>query len=185
MPRLTCLLGCLTLTLGLVASCGESDGGSASIQSFFPADNEVSSWVEDQSTGQPGVEIYRTKAAAEAVIDGDVEPFAAHDFVAFARQHYVKDSYHLELRIWQMQDAAACTTLYDDLAASESLYQYPWESVTAGAGGRIASTGVFWWVNAHAGAYYVEAKVNQVSPPDQTARDEVVAFAQAVVAKIH
>ncbi|MBI3180282.1 MAG: hypothetical protein HYZ27_11515 [Deltaproteobacteria bacterium] len=167
-------------------ACGDSDPPSATtIESLVPASGEVSGWNEDPATGAPGVEVGKTHAEVEAKIDGDMEPFAAKSFVALARQHYAKDGYQLELRIWQMKDEATATALYSDLATTVSLYSaLSWSNVSVGDAGRVADSGTTWWVNTRKKAYHVEARVSQKSVADATSRADVEAFAKAVVAKI-
>ncbi|HEY3352397.1 MAG TPA: hypothetical protein VGQ83_04045 [Polyangia bacterium] len=180
MRRLS-LLAVLAL---LAVSCG-SESSSGGVASFFPADNEVAGWTEDTTLGQPGVEVFATKATAEGVIDGDVEPFAAVGFTSFARNYYVNAAYKIELRVWDMGTATKNTALYDDLVASDPLYSAnTWEAQSIGDAGRIADLGSNWWVNARKGQYYVEVKINQTSSGDAAARADGIAFLTAVVAKI-
>ena len=152
------------------------------IDELFPADNEIGSWVEDTTVGAAGVEIADSPTEAEAIIDGDAEPFTAHDFARFAIQNYTNGSEKLELRVWQMADAAAATAIYDYLPANNSIYMASsWEDVSIGEAGRASNTGASWWINARTGAFYVEAKINAVS---DAARADAEAFARAVVGKV-
>ncbi len=170
----------------LAFACGGADSpAETAIESLVPASGEVSGWTEDSSTGSQGVEIGKTHAEVEAKIDGDMEPFAAKSFVALARQHYAKDGYQLELRVWQMKDAATAITLYDELATTVSLYSaLSWSSISVGEAGRVADSGTTWWANARKKAYHLEARVSQKSVGDATSRAEVETFLKAVASKI-
>lgn len=178
----------MTLTgWAFLAACGSSETPPAAtaIESLIPASGEIAGWSEDAAAGAPGVEVGKTPAEVEAKIDGDAEPFSAKSFVAWARQHYAKDGYQLELRIWQMKDDATAAALYDDLVVSVSLYSaLTWSNVTVGDAGRVADSGTTWWANSRKKAYLVEARIQQKMAADPTARAEVESFAKAVVAKI-
>jgi len=178
LPRLASSFAVVAL---FAAGCSTepADGGPVAIESLFPADNEVGTWVEDTSVGASGVEVASTPAEAEALIDGDAEPFTAHGFSKFAIEHYVDGTPQLELRVWEMPDAAGATEIYDYLVANDSIYMASsWEDVSIGAAGRASNTGASWWVNARSGAYYIEAKINDTS---NGARTDAQAFASAVI----
>lgn len=177
-------LGLILSLAILTAACG--GGSDAGIETFFPADDEVAGWTENPAVGQAGVEVATSVAEAEALVNGDAESFSAAGFTAFARQHYVKaGGYQLELRIWEMNDAATAESIYADLAMNDSLYSiYTWETVAVGQAGRVADTGANWWVNARKGAYHIEAKINQMGTADPAARADVVAFVTAVAGAI-
>jgi len=180
-----------TILLALVAfapACGgggDDDDTPPSIDTFFPADNDVSGWVEDTSVGAAGVEVADTDDEAWALIDGDNEPFHAHGFVVFARQNYVNGSYTLEARIWDMGTASAEETLYSALLTEAATYSaQSWEDLTLGDESRIADTGAYWWVNARKGAYHVEVKINQTTASDTTSRGHAETFASAILSRI-
>jgi hypothetical protein len=180
----------LWCTLGLVAVLGcAACGGSSSLDlaSLVPADNEVSGWTEDPADSNPGVVVAHNKNEAEALVDGDADPFSTNNFVAFAWQLYVQGDHVMDFRIWEMADAAACASLYSYLAEQVTTYKAAtWSDETIGDMGRSAETATKWWINACADKYFLEAKVGMAdgSAPDETAHSLGVAFLQAVAAKI-
>lgn len=189
MKRTSLSLTALLLTVVAFApACGGSgddDDDTPSIESFFPADNEVSGWVEDTAAGAAGVEVADTDDEAWALINGDNEPFHAHGFAVFARQHYVNGSYNLEARIWDMATAATAQTLFSALLTEAATYSaQTWEDLSMGDESRIADTGAYWWINVRKGAYHVEVKINQTAASDTTSRGHAEAFASAIVARI-
>jgi len=187
MTRLSTPFVTLILALALAApACGGGgDDDAPTIDSFFPADNEISGWVEDTAVGGAGVDVANNEAEAVALINGDAEPFQAHGFVQFAWQHYVNDSYNLEVRIWGMGTATVAQTLYTDLLTDAATYSaQSWENLTLGADSRIADTGASWWINVLAGAYHVEVKINQTAANDTTSRGHAEAFATEIVSRI-
>ena len=168
----------------LGGACGSS---SVAINTLMPAPADVAGWSEDAAQGTAGVAVARTPAEAEAFVDGDAAPFTAHSFIAFAWQQYTKDTYRLDLRIWQFADTAAATAIYDDLLTDSSLYSSAaWTPEAAGDAGRIADTGTSWWINTRKKGYYVEAKMttNPPAAPNATGRTDAEAFVNAVLAKI-
>lgn len=154
----------------------------ATLESFFPAANAVGAYAEDTSVGKAGVEIAKTAAAMEALIDGDAAPFTEKGAVAFGWEHYVSGTYKLDARVWQMKDAANATDTYAYLVANVSLYKAnTWNDVGVGEAGRIADTGSSWWLDARKGKYLVEVKI---IGKDTTSRADIEAFAKAMVAKM-
>jgi hypothetical protein len=171
----------LLLAAVTLAGCGST--ASATIDSFFPGQNEVSTYVEDTTVGQPGVEVAHGATAIEALVDGDATSFNAKGVVAFAWQHYVKANLKVDARVWQMQDVANATDTYSYLVANDNLYKSnSWTDVSVGDAGRIANTGSSWWVNSRKGKYLVEVRLT--GSTDTAAHDDAVVFAKAMVAKI-
>ncbi len=168
----------------LGAACG---GSSVAINTLMPAPTAVAGWSEDPAQGGTGPKVARTPAEAEALVDGDAAPFTQHNFTAFAWQQYMKDTYRLDLRIWQFVDVEAAKAIYDDLPKQSSLYtSATWNPEAVGDAGRIADTGTSWWINTRKKGYYVEAKMTTNPPvaPDATGRADAEAFVNAVLAKI-
>jgi hypothetical protein len=185
---------CLTLCV----SCGgssddDSSGGaggaggtkastSVQFEDLFPADNQVSGWVEDTESGASGVEIAKTDQQAVDLIDGSADPFIEHGFAQFGREYYKKSDSKLELQVWQMDSAKVAGELYTDLTTKNAVYlSIQWNDVAIGEQGRIANTGASWWVNARKGAYYVEAKIN---PATDDTKSDVQDFAKKVISKL-
>jgi len=159
-----------------------ADDTPVEIDELFPGNNELGAWIEDTSVGGAGVEVANTPNEAEALINGDADPFTSHDFAKFARQNYIDGTRQLELRIWQMPTAAGATEIYDFLVANNSIYMASsWENVAIGAAGRASNTGASWWVNARSGAFYVESKINDITPEG---RADAEAFVSAVIANM-
>jgi hypothetical protein len=168
-----------------LASCG--GGSSASLDSFFPADDEVAGWTRSPAGSAPAVA--NGFNAAEALVDGDADPFneAPSPFVAFAWQLYAHADYSMDFRIWEMPDAAGCTSLYDYLVTEVATYNSKtWGDESIGDEGHSAETAVFWWINSCVDKYFLEARVSLISgdAPDAAAHDAGVAFMQAVAATI-
>ena len=170
------------LAVFALAACG---GGSSSsgpdIKSFFPADNEVSGWTKDSAKPlQVGV----GASGATGLVDGAANPFIGQGLAQLALGSYVDGVERLDLRVWQMNSAAAATSVYTALL-SDSLYSAnSWGSCATSIGEacRIAqTTGGNWWINVRKNAYHVEATVSP-SPAATSAQAET--FAQAVMAKI-
>ncbi len=168
----------------LGSACG---GSSVAIDSLMPAPTAVAGWSEDPAQGNVVVAVARTPADAEALVDGDAAPFTQHNFTAFAWQQYMKDTYRLDLRIWQFVDTVAAKAIYDDLL-KETLYSSAgtWNAEAVGDAGRIVDTGTSWWINTRKKGYYVEANMTTNPPvaPDANGRTDAEAFVNAVLAKI-
>jgi len=151
------------------------------IAELFPADNEIGSWVEDSSLGGAGVEVGRSFSEAEAIVNGDADSFDGY-MVAFAREYYTDGTAGLELRAYEMGDAAACTEAYDLLIVDNPLYSAnTWDAASLGDAGRIADTGSHWFVNTRKKIFYVEAWIEPNDAPGKTA---VESFVETVLEKI-
>jgi hypothetical protein len=168
-----------------LASCG--GGSSASLDSFFPADDEVTGWTSSPAGSVPAVA--NGFNAAEALVDGDADPFneAPSPFVAFAWQLYVNGDYAMDFRIWEMPDAAGCASLWPYLTAEVATYMSKtWGAESIGDGGHSAEGAAYWWINSCADKYFLEARVSLVAggAPDQAAHDLGVEFMQFVAGTI-
>lgn len=159
MRRSSSRLALSVLPLSLLLGCPPpTDDEPVAIESLFPANNEVGTWVEDTSKGQAGVQVSNSAAEAQADVDGDADSFE-DTMVAFAREFYQNGTHTMELRVWQMQDAAACSAVYDELVTSDPLYtSNTWTAASLGEAGRVADTGTQWWHNVRKAAYHIEAK---------------------------
>jgi len=168
----------------LLAACGGSskkDAPAPAIATLVPADGAVAGWTRSG--------LLRILPAATAGlgagsggVNGDADPFVPRGLVQLAIQRYAKSSQQLELRIWQMRDAAAEADVWSYLTTSEPRYSGAnWSVQAIGEAGRISDTGTYWWLVARKGAYTVEATIQ---PDDAAARTEVIAFLGAVVAGI-
>jgi hypothetical protein len=161
--------------------------GAPTMSTFFPADGAdggtgaaVAGFVKDPSG--KGLQIAEGDDAIEALVDGAATPFMEKGVLALGRELYIKDSYHLEARVWQMKDAANASVTYDYLLTNASLYKAStWTALSVGDAGRIADDGTAWWVNARKGAYLIDVRID---PNDATSRSDVEAFAKALVAKM-
>jgi hypothetical protein len=179
------LFGITVLAAGLaLVSCG-GGGGSDSLDSFFPADNEVAGWTRSPAGSSP--QVANGFNAAEALVDGDADPFneAPSPFVAFAWQLYAKGDYAMDFRIWEMPDAAACASLWTHLSTNVATYtSKTWGAESIGDSGHSAETASFWWINSCVDKYFLEARVSMSAggEPDATAHTDGVAFMQAVAA---
>ena len=183
MRHLPSRLAVAVLPLSLLLACppADDDDDSVAIASLFPANNEVGTWVEDTSLGSAGVQVSNSAAQAQADVDGDADSFE-DTMVAFAREFYTSGTHTMELRVWQMQDAAACTAVYDDLVVNDPLYTpNTWSAVSLGEAGRVADTGSQWWHNVRKAAYHVEAKTQS---NDADGKSGAEAMIGAVLAKI-
>lgn len=172
-----------------LAACG---GGSSSpapdisspapdIKSFFPASNEVAGWTQDAAKPlQVGV----GASGATGLVDGAANPFVTEGLAQLALESYVDGIERLDLRVWQMKDAAAATSVYTALLSNSLYAANSWGSCTTtiGEACRIAQTsGGNWWINVRKTVYYVEATV---SPQTAATNAQAEAFARAVAAKI-
>ena len=169
----------------LLAACSSG----TDITALFPANNEVGSWGEDTNVGVAGVEVADSAAAARALVGDDADPFISHGMKAFGWEHYAKDDYGLELRIWQMDSAEDASSVYDFTVTSVQAYAgQTWTSVDSlGDEARIAKISTddvyyFWWLNVRVGEYAIESKIN-TSTDENVSRQEQQDFIAAVVAK--
>jgi hypothetical protein len=166
--------------LALAACGGSSSSSGPDIRSFFPADNEVSGWTKDSAKPlQVGV----GAGGATGLVDGAADPFIAQGLAQLAMASYVKGIDALDLRVWQMNDAATATSVYAALLSNSLYAANTWVAcpTSIGEACRIADTGNTWWVNTRKGAYHVEARI---SPKDSATDDDAVAFLQAMLGKI-
>jgi len=156
---------CSIAVLAFAAACGTEESKSVTIESLFPGDGALSGWAPALITMHSGETkngplVGRTKAEIEALINGDARSFFTQGgFVAFAWNWYQKDTAKMDVRVWQMKDAATATTMYDYLPQNDALYSATtFEAHTLGDASRIANTGTSRWLNVRKGAYIIEAK---------------------------
>ena len=161
---------------------GDDDSAPVPFDQLFPANDEISGYIENTSFGNAGVEVAADGDEAIALIDGSADPFIAAGFIEFGIEYYKNGDSELRLDIWQMNNAQVARTLYSDLTSTNAVYMSQiWTDLDIGQEGRIADTGAYSWVNARSGSYYIEAKINQVT--DQ-GRADAQAFAEAVISKL-
>ncbi len=164
----------------LLAACGPAE--PSGLGSYFPTTADAAGYTEDTSVGKAGVETARTAAAIEGLVDGDAAPFIEKGVVAFGWERYVKGTYKLDARLWQMKDASNATDTYNHLVANVTLYlAATWTDLAVGEAGRIADTGSSWWLNARKGKYIIEVRI---VGKDTTSRADIETFAKAMVAKL-
>jgi hypothetical protein len=188
MKRLSRIAGLVAVLVAFFTqgACGGSSS-SSSLDSFFPADNEVSGWIRNPAGSEP--QVAPTPTEAEKLVDGDIAPFAAapSPFTAFAMQKYVHGDYTNDFRIWEVADAAGCSSTYDYLVANAPTFSSKtWSDEAIGAEGRSANSAAFVWFNTCVDKYFLESKVALAGggEPDQTAHDIGLTFIQAAAAKI-
>lgn len=167
----------------LLAACGGSTSQDPplDIATLFPESGQVAGWNE--------ADALRVLPAATAGagygyggVNGDADAFIARGLVQLGIQRFAKGGEQLELRVWQMADAASELAVWTYLTASDPRYSGgQWAAETLGEAGRIADTGTYWWLVTRKGAYQVEATIQ---PNDATARTDVVAFVGAVLGRI-
>lgn len=168
--------------LVLACGCGDEAKPLPSMEALLPDNNEIASWIEDTSQEPAGPQIGTTVEAVEGFIDGDADPFTARTFAAFGREYYTNGVYRLELRIWQMKDAATAKDVYDKLPTEDARYgNYTWAPLDLGAAGRIADAGTTWWLHARKGPFYLEVSNIANNSGGMTAAQ---GFASAILAKI-
>lgn len=176
----------LVAVVALVA-CG-GGGSDDSLAALFPADNEVAGWTADPPGFPP--EVALDHDAAEALVDGDIAPFAAapSPFVAFAMQLYTNaEDYNADLRVWEVADAAGCASMYDYLVTEAPTFSSKtWTDEAVGDMGRSAESAAFSWINACVDKYFVECKVTPPAGgmPDATSHDAGIALVQALAANV-
>ncbi len=177
-----------TVALTLASGCGGGDDDQPiAIETLFPADGEVGSFVEDTGAGAAGVEVAETSNEIEALIDGDAVPFDAAGFLVFGRQQYTDGgSYQLEVRVYEMPSAAVAAELYADLVVERDLYSTnTWTDLDIGEASRIANTnGTSFWLNVQKGVYYFEVRINQATIDDTVSQGHAEAFGTAIAGKI-
>lgn len=170
----------LALTLVAAAAlvaCGSST--AVSIGDLLPKGGEVSGYSVDPAL--PGLQVGKSAAAIEGLVNGDAAPFLEKGLLAFAWNRYASGTRKLDVRVWQMKSAAVASETYDALVVSASLYAAnTWTAVSVGDAGRVANTGASYWINVRRGAYLVEVRG---TPADDTSRADVEAFAKAIAAK--
>jgi hypothetical protein len=164
-----------------LAACGGSSSSSApDIKTFFPASNEVVGWT--QVAAKP-LQVGVGATGASDLVDGAADPFITQGLVQLAMASYDKGNDVLDLRVWQMKDAASAASVYTALLGNSLYSANTWGTCPTAIGSdcRIADTGGHWWVNTRKGAYHVEALI---APKDASTDDDAIAFLQAVLAKI-
>jgi len=171
----------LVLSLAMVVGAcgGDSTTGGKTFEEQFPTDNQVAGMTIDTSAG--GLKLALTTKAVQDLIDGAADPFTTAGFTEFGWQHYKVGGYAVDLQLWQMKDVATGQSIYASLLTNSLYSSATWTDVSSiGDGARIANTGTTWWVNAKKGAFHVQAKINQLSATDQTARGHVIALVTTV-----
>jgi hypothetical protein len=179
----------MSLIAVLAVGCG-SPTPSVTLESFFPADNAVGTYVKDTSTA--GLQVAKSNAAIEGLVDGDAAPFLEKGVLALGWEKYVSGTYKLDARVWQFSSATVATDVYGflltgalaDGGVSNNVNLYKsatWTDLSVGQGGRFADTGSSYWLNAHKSAFLIEVKV---TPKDATSRADLESFGNAIAAKI-
>jgi len=169
----------LLLSFGALVAvgCGPTTP-SVTMADFFPADNEVGSYVKDST----GLQTAKGATAIEGLVDGAGSPFTAKGAQALGWMKYTSGTYKLDARVWQMKDAANATDTYTALLTDAPLYAAnTWTDLAVGQAGRIADTGSSYWVSARKNAFLIEVVLQ---PKDTTSRADVETFAKAMVAKL-
>ncbi len=175
--------------VALLSACGESSsaGADAGIEALFPADNGVAGWTQDLTVDtKAGPAVFSDLNKIDKTdIDGDVVPFNNVGFKQLARAHYKKDSYQLDLRVWEMKSAAKGEEIYTSLPNNTDKYKVlTWTDEAIGTKGRYGNSATMWRVNAYQGAFFLEATVMPSTKDDTAGRDEGIAMLKYVAGKI-
>lgn len=175
-----------------VAGCGgggtttPDTGAPFDIKTAFPANDGITGWSQDTvKDSVTGPAVFDTRQKVDATdIDGDVVPFDDVGFKQLAREHYKKDNYSLDLRVWEMNDAAKGKKIYEDILLVDRYSIITWTDEAMGEKGRWGNSGTMWRVNAYKGAYFVEALISPSEQPDTAGKDEAVKFVKFSIAAI-
>lgn len=177
----------------LVTGCGgtsstPADAGAVKMEDLFPKDNDIAGWAQDTTADtKTGPTVFSDQADVDKTdIDGDVVPFNNVGFKALGREHFKKDTFKLDLRVWQMKDTAAGTKIYTDLPATpNSKYAaLTWTDVAIGTAGRHANSGTMWRINSHKGPYFLEITIVTSEATDTATRDQGIDMLKFVANKI-
>lgn len=102
------------------ATADQGGGGDSStaqkVETYVPADNEISGWTEDSSKG--GMKAGYTDTDIQALIDGKHDPYQQEGCDGFVEQFYIKDygsscEGKLTLYLWDMTTAAGAKNMFD------------------------------------------------------------------------
>ena len=169
----------MTLSALCFAGCGDdaTDPAGTNIAALFPASDVVSGWQADAG----GVQVSPDTDAVLGAVNGDAEVFIEHGLTQLARLTYTKGAENAKVRIWQMEDAAACAKLFTALAQNGLYSPFTWEDVAVGEAGKVANASGKWWGYARKGAYEFEAKIGSDDPAARTA---TLDFLKAIAANI-
>jgi hypothetical protein len=188
MKRLIVVLALCVAGCGGSSNAGPDASTPVTLQSLFPADNAVTGWAVDTTQSPSGVETYTTEVAVEATsVDGDITPFQDVGFVGLGRVFYKNATLIMELRVWQMKDAASGATAYTQVLTDPPATHYKDITFTDTAIGSAGRTGFFnpqWYVDSYKGAYFVEARLKPSTSTATADRDQAVAMVTAAIAKI-
>lgn len=190
--RLSFALVLVGVIFGLnVCSSDDGDGGTTTtIASFFPANNEVGSWAEEEminadgiNMNPTGVEVGKNHDEAVAILNGDAGLFTEYGFLTVGREFYTDGTNSLELRIWQMPSAEVATNIYNDLLTKSASYENKdWQDIALGDAGRFCGNVNVYWYNVRKGKYYINIK--EVLPYTDAGKAAAENFSSAVLAKI-
>jgi hypothetical protein len=159
------------------------------LSALAPANNEVTGWVGDTTNPRTGgvAKIARNKTDAVNLIDGSADPFFSGGVTAkgLAYQVYVNSvipALGIDLRAWQLASTSDCQQVYANLLSYSTYSGQPWQDIALGDEARIASRGIGVRVNVCKGTYLIEAALS--GDATQQGRDKLVAFVNAILAKI-
>ncbi len=147
---------------GGTGGTGGDGGANPAIDTVFPADNAIGTWVIDDVHGDgganpltnpAGVEVAETNTELVALINGGADPFTDRNFVQFGREYYTDGTYEAIVWIFEMPDTAVATDLYENLFTL-ALYDYMTDSVTAGDAARAGNNGLVWNYHARKDEYF-------------------------------
>lgn len=184
MKRLLATATFVTLTCAISACGGET---VVDLKTLFPADSAVPGWTQDTTLDTAaGPSVFSTNDQVNATdIDGDVVPFSNKGFTALGREHFKSDKYKMDVRVWQMKDAATAKLIYDDLPNTVDRYKIiTWTNETIGLAGRSGNSGTMWRINAYKGLYFIETLLTTSEASDTAGKDEAIKMAKAVADKI-
>lgn len=189
MKRCLAVFACLTAVPIIAIGCG-SDTPAPTIDTFFPADGQISGWhftTEGKYFNvKAGVSTATTTTGGTALINGDLPPFE-NTFKTMAIAVYKNDKYKCEVRVFEENDVTTAKTTFAKLPTSSDHYRqdnWTWVSYTLGDEARIGNSGGEWQIDARKGPYYFEAKLSYSESTDATGKESAEAFAKAIAAKL-
>ena len=169
----------LALSLCTAIGCGSSDDTEPEkkLEDYMPASGAISGWTEDLSQGEAGVEAAYTVDDGEMMINGALDPFVdTGKWAALAIEYYVNGETTIQLRIFEMTDAAGAAEVFEHLATHPE--GIPWADITLGDEGRMAEMATNWLLHTTHGKYFVETTtMPRSADTEQPAMD----FAAAVL----
>lgn len=149
------------------------------VEDVVPGDNFVAGW-----TASGPVDAAYTQVDIEALINGAHDPYHAKGCAGYAQRSYENGDLTMNLKIWEMNEAASAKEMFDYEKTQSGLTFEPITGVSDDAS--IGQEGMArWWAFAHTGRYVYKMDGNATAADNvETVKAAVSAFISSLAATL-